>query len=168
MNPQRQQLEIPWTIPAPDTDAAAPEWCEGDRITLSNAPGTVWEIVGLDGLSADLISVSPKVGTRRTAPVWQLRDCSCVSPETITHEQTHEHWVQVYKVTRGQIRHEYFRYCYLQSPGDIRSCVRVHIPGGNSKSAIALARKAQIEDAIASLQTPDQIQSLIKSWRQPA
>lgn len=74
------------------------------------------------------------------------------------------HWVETYPTKKGL--HHYYRYHWLDDPGDIRSGGRRHVTGGNIHSALALARKAEIESAIASGQTPRQILHLIKSWNQ--
>ena len=71
-------------------------------------------------------------------------------------------WVESYPVKRGL--HHYYRYRWLDEPGDIRSGGHRHICGGNIHSVLALARKAEIENAIALGQSPRQILHLIKSW----
>lgn len=77
---------------------------------------------------------------------------SCVPQKSATHEPTHEHiqWVQEYYVTRRGKKHKYFRFCYLEEPGNIGSCVRRHLPGGNIQSQRALALKEKVENAIAN------------------
>lgn len=93
---------------------------------------------------------------------------SCVSPSEPTHERsaepTHEptQWVQEYTVTKGDNKHKYYRYCYLPEPGNIRSAVRVHLPGGNTLSTKALALKNKVEDAIANGLSPAHIRQLIR------
>lgn len=71
-------------------------------------------------------------------------------------------WVESYPVKRGL--HYYYRFRWLDDPDDIRSGGHRHICGGNIHSARALARKAEIENAIALDQSPRQILHLMKSW----
>ena len=92
---------------------------------------------------------------------------SCVPEIKRAHERAHEpkytQWVQSYWVSRRGIKHEYFRFCYLLTPGLIGSCVRVHIPGGNTKSDRALLLEEKVESAIALGNSPTQIITLIQS-----
>lgn len=73
------------------------------------------------------------------------------------------HWVEVYPTKKGL--HHYYRYRWLDEPDDIRSGGHRHICGGHIHSAVAMARKAEIESAIALGQSPRQILYLIKSWK---
>lgn len=70
-------------------------------------------------------------------PDWEMESRSCVAEIKPTHERAHEPdplcWVQTYWVSRHRLKHEYYRFCYLKTPGIIGSCVRVHLPGGNTK-----------------------------------
>lgn len=110
------------------------------------------------------------------SPDWATDVGSCVPQKEATHEQTHEQthepkftqWVQTYWVSRRGVKHEYFRFCYLTNPGDIGSCVRVHIPGGNTKSPGAIAIKALVENAIANCNSPQEIIALIAGQKQRA
>ncbi len=94
---------------------------------------------------------------------------SCVPKKEPTHEPMHEpthepkytQWVQTYWVSRRGVKHEYYRFCYLEIRGDIGSCVRVHLPGGNTKSDRAIATKTLVENAIAQGNSPTQIISAI-------
>lgn len=94
--------------------------------------------------------------------------CSCVPLYRPTPESTPEQfaWVQKYWVKqRNGKKHQYYRFCYLTKIGDISSCVRRHIPGGNTKSAVAQERKQEIERAIAAGWWTTEIEELIKSWK---
>ncbi len=90
---------------------------------------------------------------------------SCVPKKEVTHEHTHEpkytQWIQTYWVQRRGLKHQYYRFCYLKIRSDIGSCVRVHIPGGNTKSDRAIATKELVEEAIALGKSPTQIITLI-------
>ena len=92
---------------------------------------------------------------------------SCVPEIKPTHEPTHEpkytQWVQSYWVSRRGLKHQYYRFCYLQNRCDIGSCVRVHLPGGNTKSDRANLLKEKVESAIAQANSPTQIITLIQS-----
>ena len=88
---------------------------------------------------------------------------SCVPEIKPTHEPKSAQWVQTYWVSRRGIKHQYYRFCYLLTPGDIGSCVRVHIPGGNTKSDRALLLKEKVESAIALFKSPTEIITLIQS-----
>ncbi len=118
------------------------------------ADGSDWVIDSCYGSNYELAATKPKKG-------------SCVPFIKPTHEPTHEpksaQWVQSYWVSRRGTKHEYFRFCYLTHPGDIGSCVRVHIPGGNTKSDRALLLKEKVENAIAQGKYPAQIITLIQS-----
>ena len=67
-------------------------------------------------------------------------------------------WTEKYSVNRGSKRHWYFRYCYYWS-GKIH---HIHIPGGNTNSAIALERVERVKSAIANAASPTEIQNLIR------
>ncbi|MBW4665369.1 MAG: hypothetical protein KME01_14405 [Chroococcus sp. CMT-3BRIN-NPC107] len=99
------------------------------------------------------------------SPDWATDVGSCVPEIKPTHEPTHEpkytSWIQTYWVSRRGTKHQYYRFCYLKTPGEIGSCVRVHLPGGNTKSDRALAMKALVEEAIALGTSPTQIIALI-------
>lgn len=97
---------------------------------------------------------------------------SCVTTNRVTHEPTHEpkpkptheptQWVQEYHVTSHGKKHKYYRYCYLTQPGKIGSCVRVHLPGGNTQNPKAIALKEKVELAIAQRISPAVIEELIR------
>ncbi|BAY22360.1 hypothetical protein NIES2100_21230 [Calothrix sp. NIES-2100] len=82
--------------------------------------------------------------------------------KSVTRQSAPEqcHWVEKYTVTRHGKEHYYYRYLWMSG----RKLHHVHIPGGNSQSAIAKNRKSEVESAIADGQTPGEIQILIKSW----
>ncbi|PSB27463.1 hypothetical protein [Chlorogloea sp. CCALA 695] len=115
--------------------------------------GSDWVIDSCYGATYDL-QTKPKKG-------------SCVPENKPTHEPTHEPkytcWVQTYWVSRRGTKHQYYRFCYLTHPGEIGSCVRVHLPGGNTKSDRALLLKEKVESAIAQGNSPTQIITLIQS-----
>jgi hypothetical protein len=67
-------------------------------------------------------------------------------------------WTEKYSVNRGSKRHWYFRYCYYWF-GKIH---HIHIPGGNTNSAIALDRVERVRSAIANAASPTEIQNLIR------
>lgn len=144
----------------------------GEYVTLKQGAAAL--VLDVDDFS---LVVRLADGVERTIPYWSvIEKCSCVPPNTPTLEPTHEHtllpthehtsccWVQTYYVTRRGKKHEYFRFCYLKDTKNIGSCVRVHIPGGNTESAIALARKQEVERAIARCIAPEVIEKLIRSW----
>lgn len=103
------------------------------------------------------------------SPDWEADVGSCVPQKEATHEPTHERahepkftqWVQTYWVQRRSVKHEYYRFCYLKTDGDIGSCVRVHIPGGNTRSDRAKSLKELVEDAISLGKSPQEIIALI-------
>ena len=181
--------------PQPQKEPEPQQWKPGDRVTILSEPPTVlYQIIKLtDDGHASVESLDGNTATnRRRVALWKLRpccalpaptheqtvaagvptdpthepECSCVSPSPISTDLTHEHfWVQTYWVRRGNAKHEYYRFCYQPNPRDIGSCVRVHIPGGNVRSLVAIARKAEIESAIAMGKSPLEILETIKSWR---
>lgn len=81
--------------------------------------------------------------------------------DTIKSAPEHNHWVEKYTVIRYGKEHHYYRYLWMSG----RKLHHVHIPGGNVKSAIAIARKQEIEIAIAAGKSPREIEQLIHSWR---
>ncbi|MBD2435833.1 hypothetical protein [Nostoc sp. FACHB-110] len=82
-------------------------------------------------------------------------------PNTNKSAPEQSHWVEKYTVTRYGTEHYYYRYLWMSG----RKLHHVHIPGGNWRSPIAMARKAEIESAIADGQTPKDIEKLIHYWR---
>ena len=110
-------------------------------------------------------AIDSQYGATCDFPVTQEKG-SCVPFIKPTHEPTHEpksQWVQTYWVSRRGKKHKYFRFCYLKQNGVISSCVRVHIPGGNTESDRALLLKEKVESAIAFGSSPTQIITLIQS-----
>ncbi|AFY43751.1 hypothetical protein [Nostoc sp. PCC 7107] len=87
------------------------------------------------------------------------RDTNHPVPEQTVPE--HLQWVEKYSPSKRKDNH-YYRYCYKVS-GKIQ---HRHIPGGNVRSSITLARKQHIEEAIADGQTPSEIEKIIHSWRE--
>lgn len=73
-------------------------------------------------------------------------------------EQRKTQWVEEYYVLRGGTKHWYFRYCFYQN----KRIVHIHIPGGNSRSAIALERVERVRSAIDNAASPIEIQNLIR------
>jgi hypothetical protein len=67
-------------------------------------------------------------------------------------------WTEKYSVKRGSKHHWYFRYCYYWF-GKIHP---IHIPGGNTNSAIALDRVERVRSAITNATSPTEIQNLIR------
>lgn len=186
--PRTQEYQNAFQPPPPVTSAA--EYKVGDCVSLlREPPQMLYQIVKLadDGhATVESLVRGPGCDRRRVA-IWKLRpscalpdpdcskgrehllnsathehSCSCVPPKSPTHEHS---WVQKYWVRRGNIKHQYFRFCYQLDPANIGSCVRVHIPGGNVRSQRAQENVASIETALASGQSPDQIIQLIKSWK---
>lgn len=83
-------------------------------------------------------------------------------PNTNKSAPEQSHWVEKYTVVRYGTEHYYYRYLWMEG----RKLHHIHIPGGNAKSAIALARKSQVDAAIAEGQTVSEIKNLIRSWRE--
>ena len=67
-------------------------------------------------------------------------------------------WTEKYSVNRGSKRYWYFRYCYYWL-GRIH---HIHIPGGDTNSAIALERVKRVRSAIANAASTTEIQNLIR------
>ena len=101
---------------------------------------------------------SQKIGGDRQLTVLE-QDTSNPVPEQSVPE--HLQWVEKYSPSKRKDNH-YYRYCY-KVRGKIQ---HRHISGGNVRSPIAGARKAEIETAIADGQTPVEIEKLIRSWRE--
>ncbi|AFY48895.1 hypothetical protein Nos7524_3092 [Nostoc sp. PCC 7524] len=80
---------------------------------------------------------------------------------TIKSAPEQSHWVEKYTVVRYGSEHYYYRYLWMEG----RKLHHVHIPGGNVRSAIATARKQEIEIAIADGKSPREIEKMIHSWR---
>jgi hypothetical protein len=75
-------------------------------------------------------------------------------------EQKKWQWIEEYPVTRCRIKYWYFRYCWYERSA--RKIHHIHVPGGNSGSAIAISRKGEIEKAIAAGKSPGEIENLVK------
>lgn len=93
------------------------------------------------------------------------KNVSCVSSNSDTHETTHETtgWVQEYTVTARGEKYKYYRFCYLKELGNIGSCVRVHISGGDIHNPKAIVLKQKVVWAIAQKLSPTQIVEIINS-----
>lgn len=107
-----------------------------------SAINTVLEQTSNDGKHDSTVLEQDKPNTNKSAP-----------------EQSH--WVEKYTVIRYGTEHYYYRYLWMEG----RKLHHVHIPGGNWRSPISLARKAEIESAIADGQSPADIEKLIHTWR---
>lgn len=101
-----------------------------------------------------------KIGSDRRLVVLE-QDTSNSVPEQKHTVPEHLQWVEKYSPSKRKDNH-YYRYCY-KLRGKIQ---HRHISGGNVRSPIAIARKAEIEMAIADGQTPQEIEKLIRSWRE--
>lgn len=75
-------------------------------------------------------------------------------------EHKKQQWIEEYPVTRCGVKYWYFRFCWYDRTS--RKIHHVHIPGGNTKSAIALERLERVKGAIANSVSPIQIQNLIR------
>ncbi|BAY16896.1 hypothetical protein NIES21_27300 [Anabaenopsis circularis NIES-21] len=100
---------------------------------------------------------SQKIAGDRQLVVLE-QDTSNPVPEQPVPE--HLQWVEKYSPSKRPDNH-YYRYCYKVA----RKIQHRHIPGGNVRSSIALARKQAIEEAIADGKSPADIEKLIRSWR---
>ena len=91
-----------------------------------------------------------------------LEDLSSTLPEqnncVLEESKQLAQWTEKYSVNRGGKRHWYFRYCYYWL-GRIH---HIHIPGGNTNSAIALERVERVRSAIANAASPTEIRNLIR------
>ncbi len=73
----------------------------------------------------------------------------------------HTHWVEKYWVKRGNSKHNYYRYCWMQE----RKIHHCHICGGSTASPLAVQRRAVVESAIADGKLPSEIKKLIRGWK---
>lgn len=74
---------------------------------------------------------------------------------------THTHWTETYTVRRGDKKHLYYRYCWM----DGRKIYHVHLPGGNTMSDRARALFNRVTAGIKKGDTPTKIKALIKNAR---
>lgn len=72
-----------------------------------------------------------------------------------------KHWTEIYWVRRGNKKHQYYRYVWMEG----RKIHRIHLPGGNIHSASAQLLLHETELAITSGATPHQIQEMIAGRR---
>lgn len=68
------------------------------------------------------------------------------------------HWIEKYWVQRGGNKYWYYRYAWMTG----RKIHRLYI--GSVESAIAKNRKAEVENAIADGDSPQEIKQMIQSW----
>ncbi|WP_016951243.1 hypothetical protein [Anabaena sp. PCC 7108] len=98
------------------------------------------------------------------SPEVNINQMSVLEDEVISIPALPEHkksqWTEEYSVTRCGGRYWYFRYCWYNRT--TRRISHIHIPGGNSESAIAIERKEMIERAIALGKGPMEIQNFIR------
>lgn len=87
--------------------------------------------------------------------VLEQKSCAAVKPAP---EQIH--WLEIYSPGNRK-DYSYYRYLWMEG----RKLRHIHIPGGNTKSALTLIRKQEIERAIALGWWPSEIEDLIKSWK---
>lgn len=87
--------------------------------------------------------------------------CSVATPNNAATEQFH-HWVKPYCPSNRK-DHTYYRYTWMEG----RKLRHIHIKGGNTKSALAIARASQVEAAITDGKSPAQIEQMIESFIEP-
>ena len=73
---------------------------------------------------------------------------------------TQIHWIEIYSPSKRK-DYSYYRYMWMEG----RKLRHVHIPGGNTKSAVARAHKEEVEKALACGWWSTEIEDLIDSWR---
>lgn len=117
-------------------------------------------------VSVELSEISQKVtgdclpfvrehDTHTSAPEHSILDDPCpLAPE-------HTHWVEKYWVKRGNSKHNYYRYCWMEG----RKIHHCHISGGSTASPLAVQRRAVVETAIADGKLPFEIEKLIRGWK---
>lgn len=71
-------------------------------------------------------------------------------------------WVELYPVKSTNY---YYRYSYIDKFAKIPQVVKHHIPGGNTKTPLAINRKNEIENAINCGAQPTEIEAMIKAWK---
>ncbi|WP_414546077.1 DUF4102 domain-containing protein [Nostoc sp. CCY0012] len=131
-----------------------------EQLTLFNFPATetikpihdpYWDEIVLDEVIPDTISLSvePRVGEQVTT------DTKKSAPQHDTQNQ----WLEKYWVERSGSKYWYYRYMWM----DGRKLHRVYI--GSVNSPKAREKKSAVESAIADGQTPQEIQKLIRFWR---
>lgn len=69
-----------------------------------------------------------------------------------------KHWVETYSPAKRD--DTYYRYVWMSG----RKLHHIHIKGGNTKKALATARKEQVEGAIQAGTSPLEIEATIRSW----
>lgn len=70
------------------------------------------------------------------------------------------HWVETYP----KKNREYFRYCICKGT-DVKAAKKIHIPGGNTQTAIARSRAARVGNAIVEGKRPAEICQMISGFR---
>jgi len=109
---------------------------------------------------------SEKIGGDRL-PFVREHDTQQTAPEHSTlgepcpHAPEHTHWVEKYWVKRGNSKHNYYRYCWMEA----RKIHHCHISGGSIASPLAVQRRGDVETAIADGKLPIEIEKLIKGWK---
>lgn len=67
-------------------------------------------------------------------------------------------WTAPYSAMRGGW---YYRFYWMEG----KRTRHLHIRGGNTTNAQAVANRAAVDEAIAQGKTPDEIRSLIRGWQ---
>lgn len=99
-------------------------------------------------------------------PAWDDTDPTLEQPKTVLEQVTpdtskpapeqNSHWIEEYSPSNRK-HLKYFRYCYMVG----RKIKHIHIRGGNVNTPLAIYRKIDIEDLIASGESPDKIVKII-------
>ena len=100
-------------------------------------------------------------------PAWDYTDPELESPKCVLEQvkldtrksapELRTHWVEEYSPSNRK-NHKYYRYCWMVG----RKINHIHIRGGNVNTPLVIYRKLDVEDLIASGETPDKIVETIK------
>ena len=182
------QLTLDLTAIAPSNSAPVQHLMVGDRVKRHSDPCSIYEVVEIGAGIANVKSIAPGPGTRvndLNVPLFNLTlapvetvleqvspDNKSVleqvlkqsAPEQTDIEQTDieqtSHWIESYSPA-NRPGYYYYRYVWMQG----RKLHHKHIPG-NVNGPIARRNYLEVELAIAMKKPPNEIEQLIKSWRQ--
>lgn len=131
-------------------------WCKWEStVREQNTQVSVELSEDSEKIAGDRRSFVREHDTHTSAPEHSiLREPCPPAPE-------HTHWVEKYWVKRGNSKHNYYRYCWMEG----RKIHHCHISGGSITSPLAVQRRAVVETAIADGKLPCEIEKLIRGWK---
>ncbi len=149
--------------PAWDEIEIAPQHSD-KNLDDHNSPWDEWELRVRAQISPPSTTVESCVGAQ-VSPSTTVKTCVGAQVLDTTKKvapQHDTHWVEKYWVERSGNKYWYYRYCWMTGRKKNRRYL------GSVDSRKARHKKSDVEIAIADGQSPQEIEKLIRSWRQLA